>query len=114
MPTSTWQKSSYCGEGEACIHVAATPTTVHLTESSDPTGAILTATPATFATFLTALKTTPPLPHPTIHVAHTDEAVRIHTPDATVTTDRLRWQAFLLGVQAGEFDHFTADHFTAE
>ncbi|WP_369170396.1 DUF397 domain-containing protein [Streptomyces sp. R28] len=57
MTSTPWQKSSYCGEGESCVHVAATPTeTIHLTESSDPTGAILTATPATFHALLTTLK----------------------------------------------------------
>ncbi|MFE7765565.1 DUF397 domain-containing protein [Streptomyces sp. NPDC057438] len=27
-------------------------------------------------------------------------------PDNVVTTNRRKWDAFLLGVQAGEFDHF--------
>ncbi|MFF3821158.1 DUF397 domain-containing protein [Streptomyces bluensis] len=52
-----WQKSSYCSEGASCVHVAATsPGTIHLTESSDPGGAILKATPATFDALLTTLK----------------------------------------------------------
>ncbi|MFI6338483.1 DUF397 domain-containing protein [Streptomyces sp. NPDC050535] len=57
MPTLTWQKSSYCPEGNSCVHVAAgTAETIHLTESSDPTAAILTAAPATFRTLLRTLK----------------------------------------------------------
>ncbi|WP_155058900.1 DUF397 domain-containing protein [Streptomyces blattellae] len=59
MSTTPWQKSSYCGEGESCVHVATTAKTIHLTESSDPTGAILTATPAAFDTLLTTLKKDP-------------------------------------------------------
>lgn len=56
MP-DTWQKSSYCAQGEACAHVAATATgTVHLTESADPTGVILTARPAAFAALIRTLK----------------------------------------------------------
>ncbi|MEV0693183.1 hypothetical protein [Streptomyces sp. NPDC050388] len=38
--------------------------------------------------------------------------VRIHagaTPGTTVTTDRHRWDVFVLGVRAGEFDHFVAE-----
>lgn len=27
-------------------------------------------------------------------------------PDTVVTTNRRKWEAFVLGVQAGEFDHF--------
>ncbi|MFD3932721.1 DUF397 domain-containing protein [Streptomyces sp. NPDC058614] len=61
MPTTTWQKSSYCGEGESCLHVAATEARIHLTESSDPTESILTATPATFLSLLHALKKDPTL-----------------------------------------------------
>jgi hypothetical protein len=54
--TTPWQKSSYCGEGESCLHVAATEARIHLTESSDPTESILTAAPATFRTLLQTLK----------------------------------------------------------
>ncbi|MFI7018818.1 DUF397 domain-containing protein [Streptomyces sp. NPDC050164] len=56
MSTLTWQKSSYCPEGNSCVHVAATPQTVHITESGDPTGAILTATPTAFGALLQILK----------------------------------------------------------
>ncbi|MFI0237232.1 DUF397 domain-containing protein [Streptomyces sp. NPDC016845] len=30
-------------------------------------------------------------------------------PETVVTTTRKKWDAFVLGVQAGEFDHFVAD-----
>ncbi len=57
MAMTTWQKSSYCGEGDSCIHVAAAATgTVHLTESSDPTAAILSTTPTAFAALLRTTK----------------------------------------------------------
>ncbi|WP_239081098.1 DUF397 domain-containing protein [Streptomyces coelicoflavus] len=42
MHSIQWQKSTYCGEGDSCVHVTAPPGAVHLTESSDPTGSILT------------------------------------------------------------------------
>jgi hypothetical protein len=51
-----WQKSSYCSEGNSCVHVGATTRTIHLTESGDPAGSILSATPAAFTALLTALK----------------------------------------------------------
>ncbi|QEU93414.1 DUF397 domain-containing protein [Streptomyces kanamyceticus] len=57
MTMLTWQKSSYCGEGDSCVHVAATATgTVQLTESSDPTAAILRTTPTAFAALLRTAK----------------------------------------------------------
>lgn len=58
MSTDNWQKSSYCQEGDACLHVAVSTTaeTVHLTESADPTHSILSTTPATFDALLRALK----------------------------------------------------------
>ncbi|MGX1671213.1 DUF397 domain-containing protein [Streptomyces sp. NPDC055400] len=60
MPTHTWQKSSYCSEGSSCVHVAADTTrAIHITESADPAGAILTATPAAFSHLLRALKQEP-------------------------------------------------------
>ncbi|MGW5868881.1 DUF397 domain-containing protein [Streptomyces sp. NPDC055239] len=53
-----WQKSSYCSEGNSCVHVAAPPagTAIHLTESADPTGAILTAQPTAFAALIRTTK----------------------------------------------------------
>ncbi|MFF4352050.1 DUF397 domain-containing protein [Streptomyces sp. NPDC001530] len=60
MRTHVWQKSSYCQEGEACVHVVATAETVHLTESSDVSRAILSATPDAFAALLHALKSSAP------------------------------------------------------
>jgi hypothetical protein len=60
MTPHSWQKSSYCAAGEACLHVATGPgptsPAVHLTESADPSGAVLTTTPAAFAHLLAALK----------------------------------------------------------
>ncbi|MCX5558810.1 DUF397 domain-containing protein [Streptomyces sp. NBC_00038] len=61
MPQPDWQKSSYCGSGDSCLHVAATEARIHLTESSDPTESILTATPAAFRTLLHTLKKDPNL-----------------------------------------------------
>ncbi|MER6130713.1 DUF397 domain-containing protein [Streptomyces sp. NPDC001815] len=55
---ATAQKSSYCQEGDACLHVATTAKTIHLTESSDPTHSILSTDPATFGTLLRVLKRT--------------------------------------------------------
>ncbi|MFD6436789.1 DUF397 domain-containing protein [Streptomyces venezuelae] len=60
MTMLTWHKSSYCGEGDSCVHVAADATgTLHLTESSDPTAAILSTTPGTFAALVRATKQRP-------------------------------------------------------
>ncbi|MYY85382.1 MULTISPECIES: DUF397 domain-containing protein [unclassified Streptomyces] len=57
MPELTWQKSSYCQEGNSCVHIATDPTgAIHLTESSDPTAAILQATPTAFAALLRTTK----------------------------------------------------------
>ncbi|MDO0914083.1 DUF397 domain-containing protein [Streptomyces sp. DT2A-34] len=57
MSPHRWQKSSYCQEGDACVHIsAAGPDTIRLTESADPAQAVLTTTPATFDTLLNALK----------------------------------------------------------
>ncbi|MFD4762642.1 DUF397 domain-containing protein [Streptomyces sp. NPDC058439] len=57
MPNHMWQKSSYCGEGESCVHIAApVPGAVCLTESGDPTGAILRTTPTAWAALVRAVK----------------------------------------------------------
>ncbi|MFJ2774024.1 DUF397 domain-containing protein [Streptomyces sp. NPDC087300] len=57
MPKLTWQKSSYCPEGNSCVHIATDPAgTVHLTESSDPTAAILHTSPTAFAALIRTAK----------------------------------------------------------
>lgn len=52
----TWQKSSHCSEGASCVHISTASATIHLTESSDPTQATLTTTPSTFRALLHVLK----------------------------------------------------------
>ncbi|WP_392671828.1 DUF397 domain-containing protein [Streptomyces sp. LN785] len=56
MADPVWQKSSYCAQGNSCLHVAAQDSTVHVTESSDPSGAILRTTPAAWAALLRTVK----------------------------------------------------------
>ncbi|MCX5342033.1 DUF397 domain-containing protein [Streptomyces atratus] len=57
MSAHTWQRSSYCAQGEACVHVAAARTgAIELTESGDPTGATLRTTPAAWAALVRTLK----------------------------------------------------------
>ncbi|MEU9668483.1 DUF397 domain-containing protein [Streptomyces bobili] len=53
---ATAQKSSYCGQGDACVHISASPATIHLTESADPAQAVLTAHPTAFAALLAIIK----------------------------------------------------------
>ncbi|MFI2373337.1 DUF397 domain-containing protein [Streptomyces sp. NPDC018833] len=102
MLVGNWQKSSYCAEGESCVYVSATIDGVRLTESSDPDGHILRTTRDAFASLTHALKAGTPSPH--ITVAHTpDGLVRI---GGAVTTTGPKWEAFVQGVQAGEFDRF--------
>lgn len=59
MSTHAWQKSSYCGQGESCVHVAAGEGTVMLTESADPSQVILATTTGTFASLVRTLKEKP-------------------------------------------------------
>ncbi|MFD9317046.1 DUF397 domain-containing protein [Streptomyces sp. NPDC060053] len=54
---ATAQRSSYCGQGESCVHISTTPDlgTIHLTESADPAQTVLTTTPTAFAALLGSL-----------------------------------------------------------
>ncbi|WP_327315534.1 DUF397 domain-containing protein [Streptomyces sp. NBC_01235] len=53
-----WQKSSYSGpgDGDSCVELASTPTTLHLRESDDP-ATVLTITPAPLTHLLAAIRT---------------------------------------------------------
>ncbi|MET9958928.1 DUF397 domain-containing protein [Streptomyces sp. NPDC006326] len=68
-----WRKSSYCGEGEACVYVAAAPGhLVRVADRADPAHLVLATTQAAWTAFLDAVKTsdgpgaadTPAAPHP--------------------------------------------------
>ncbi|MGX9889968.1 DUF397 domain-containing protein [Streptomyces sp. NPDC002276] len=52
-PLTNWQKSSFSGggDGNACIELATTPTTLHLRESDTP-ATFLTTTPTALAALL--------------------------------------------------------------
>lgn len=45
MPELTWQKSTYSAEAANCLHVAASPCTIHLRESDEPDVILTTTTP---------------------------------------------------------------------
>ncbi|GHE31375.1 DUF397 domain-containing protein [Streptomyces capitiformicae] len=64
----TWQKSSHCSEGDSCVHISTGPATIHLTESADPTQAILNATPTAFDALLHVLKLDLNLAKEALHV----------------------------------------------
>ncbi|GAA4912395.1 DUF397 domain-containing protein [Streptomyces coeruleoprunus] len=101
-----WQKSSYCAEGDACIHLAPAPHgAVRLTETSDPTGAILTLAPATWRTWREAIEDGR---LPEGGTAGPGGVLRLRGGDpqeVLVTTSTAQWEAFAAGVRAGEFDH---------
>ncbi|MCI3272354.1 DUF397 domain-containing protein [Streptomyces cylindrosporus] len=61
MSTRRWQKSSYCQEGEACVHISVAPGAVHLTDRPGPPQPVLTTTPAAFTALLHVLKAGTPL-----------------------------------------------------
>ncbi|WP_424861340.1 DUF397 domain-containing protein [Streptomyces sp. MMS24-I29] len=47
-----WRKSSYSSDqGGQCVEVAAHPAAVHIRDSKNPEGPILTITPTTWAAF---------------------------------------------------------------
>lgn len=53
-----WQKSSYSGGGDGnnCVEIASRPGHVRIRDSKVPARTVLTFPPATFTTFLDALK----------------------------------------------------------
>ncbi|MCT9003333.1 DUF397 domain-containing protein [Streptomyces sp. NPDC054766] len=53
-----WFKSSYSNaEGEACLEIATTPTTIHIRDSKNPDNApTLGVTPTTWAAFLRTVR----------------------------------------------------------
>jgi hypothetical protein len=94
--------------------VTAIDRTVGLIESADPTGAIVRTAPADWAVFLRTIKepgerpsasagpglTVTSGPGELVHLRETGD------PGSVVTTTRTKWDTFVLGVLAGEFDHF--------
>ena len=54
MPTNAWRKSSYCQEGEACVHISTDLNNVHNTDS-DAAQTIVTVSHAAFAALLKSL-----------------------------------------------------------
>ncbi|MEV5956915.1 DUF397 domain-containing protein [Streptomyces sp. NPDC051987] len=54
----TWRKSSYSGpgDGDSCVEIANSPTRISVRDSKDPTAGTLTFPPASFVSFVEALK----------------------------------------------------------
>ncbi|WP_327353232.1 DUF397 domain-containing protein [Streptomyces sp. NBC_01304] len=52
-----WHKSSYSSsEGGSCVEIATHPSAVHIRDSKNPDGPMLTVTPTTWTTFLRLAK----------------------------------------------------------
>jgi hypothetical protein len=49
-----WFKSSYSSgsEGDSCVEIAPTPETIHVRDSKQTDGPLLTVTPATWTSFV--------------------------------------------------------------
>ncbi|THA23700.1 DUF397 domain-containing protein [Streptomyces sp. RKND-216] len=53
VPESAWSKSSYSsGGGGECVEVAAALATVHVRDSKNPDGQVLTVSPAAWSPFV--------------------------------------------------------------
>ncbi|MFE0582966.1 MULTISPECIES: DUF397 domain-containing protein [unclassified Streptomyces] len=61
MSVLSWHKSSYCGTGEACVHVAAAARdgAVRVAGSDAPGEDHLIVSPAAWSAFLRAVKAAP-------------------------------------------------------
>ena len=46
MPTHPWRKSSYCQEGEACVHISTAPTLVRIADDDPPRSVLTVGTQA--------------------------------------------------------------------
>ncbi|MEU9108957.1 DUF397 domain-containing protein [Streptomyces xanthophaeus] len=54
-----WRKSSFCGEGDACVYVATAPgSLVRVADRADPAHLVLATTQAAWSDFLRAVKVT--------------------------------------------------------
>ncbi|MEU5042247.1 DUF397 domain-containing protein [Streptomyces griseorubiginosus] len=54
MTTNAWRKSSYCQEGDACVHISTDPDRVHITDS-DAALTIVTVSRAAFDALVKSL-----------------------------------------------------------
>jgi hypothetical protein len=54
MITDRWQKSSYCQEGDACVHISTDPGKGHITDS-DAAQTVVTVSHGAFAALVKSL-----------------------------------------------------------
>ncbi|MBO4257264.1 DUF397 domain-containing protein [Streptomyces griseorubiginosus] len=55
MSPQRWLKSTYCQEGDACVHISPTPTAIHIADD-DPPRTVLTVSPVAFGALVELLK----------------------------------------------------------
>ncbi|KAA6224131.1 DUF397 domain-containing protein [Streptomyces albofaciens JCM 4342] len=65
MPSTHWQKSSYCADSSNCLSLSASPDhTIRIRESEAP-HTVLTTTKSQLGSLIDAIKNSALAPHPT-------------------------------------------------
>lgn len=107
MSALVWQKSSYSsGAGDSnCVEVSAGQDAHIYIRESDRPDEVARSGPHAWRDFLARVKADAAYDGEFAVTFGDDGAVRLHG-DQMVTTTRPKWNAFVLGVKAGEFDHF--------
>ncbi|WP_079027416.1 DUF397 domain-containing protein [Streptomyces rimosus] len=65
MSAPSWQKSSYCAEGNNCLSLAASPDKTILIQESATPHTVVTTTQSQLRSLMDAIKTGTLAPHPT-------------------------------------------------
>ncbi|RSO07602.1 DUF397 domain-containing protein [Streptomyces sp. WAC 06783] len=65
MPSTPWQKSSYCADSSNCLSLAASPDKTVLIQESATPHTVVTTTQSQLRSLMDAIKTGTLTPHPT-------------------------------------------------
>ncbi|MBQ1092644.1 DUF397 domain-containing protein [Streptomyces sp. B93] len=62
MHSTSWQKSSYSGDGSNCVEISTTPTAIHIRDSKHTEGPHVTVPPSAWTPFIQHASAVPPSP----------------------------------------------------
>ncbi|MFJ4651073.1 DUF397 domain-containing protein [Nocardia sp. NPDC088792] len=99
-----WRTSSYSGNGEGCVDVAPTPSTIFIRHAKHHDHGTITFTSRQWSKFIREVVEESPSPNGAVVVTYDAADTIVSSAAVRLRFNQIEWTAFVAGATDGEFD----------